>query len=227
MSTISAGTTSTTALTSTGDTTGNLVLQVNGSTNAVSLNTSGAVGVGSSPSYGTAGQTLVSNGSAAAPSWGSSIVSGTAQSTTSGTAIDFTGIPSWVKRITVMFNGVSVTQTAMIVIQLGTASGVENTGYLGSGAGIGTSSAGGSVYTAGFRLSDVSSNTTTVGGLVTICNLSGNIWVAAGIVSDGNTTKTEFTSGYKTLAAQLDRIRITTTNGTDTFDAGSVNILYE
>jgi len=71
MSTISAGTTSNTALKQTGDTTGNLVLQINGTTTALTLNTSGAVGVGTSPSYGTSGQVLTSAGSAAAPTWSS------------------------------------------------------------------------------------------------------------------------------------------------------------
>lgn len=71
MSSIAAGTTSGSALVSTGDTTGNLVLQVNGTTPSVSLAANGAIGFGSSPSYGTAGQALLSNGSSAAPSWGS------------------------------------------------------------------------------------------------------------------------------------------------------------
>lgn len=69
MSSISAGTTTGTALVSTGDTSGNLVLQTNGGTTALTLNTSGAVGVGSSPGYGSSGQVLTSAGSSAAPSW--------------------------------------------------------------------------------------------------------------------------------------------------------------
>ena len=69
MSTIAAGTTSTTALVSTADTTGNLVLQVNGTTTALTLNTTQALGVGTSPSYGTSGQVLTSAGSGAAPTW--------------------------------------------------------------------------------------------------------------------------------------------------------------
>lgn len=70
MSTIAAGTTSTSALVSSGDTTGTLQFQVNGTTPALTLNTSGAVGVGSTPAYGTSGQALLSNGSGAAPTWG-------------------------------------------------------------------------------------------------------------------------------------------------------------
>ena len=69
MSTISAGTTTTTALVETGDTTGNLVLQVNGTTPALTLNATQALGVGSSPSYGTSGQVLTSGGTSASPTW--------------------------------------------------------------------------------------------------------------------------------------------------------------
>jgi hypothetical protein len=70
MSIIAAGTTTTTALSSTGNTDGTLQFQVNGTTASVTLNTLGAVGVGSSPSFGTSGQVLISGGSTVAPAWG-------------------------------------------------------------------------------------------------------------------------------------------------------------
>jgi len=69
MSIISAGTTTTTALSSTGNTDGTLQLRVNGTTPSVTLNTLGAIGVGSSPNYGSSGQALVSGGSTTAPTW--------------------------------------------------------------------------------------------------------------------------------------------------------------
>lgn len=71
MSIIAAGTTTTTALSSTGNTDGTLQFQVNGTTASVTLNTLGAIGVGSTPNFGTAGQALVSAGSTAAPTWAS------------------------------------------------------------------------------------------------------------------------------------------------------------
>lgn len=67
MSTISSNVGS---LVSSADGTGNLVLQTNGATTVLTLSTTQAVGVGSSPSYGTAGQVLTSGGSSAAPTWG-------------------------------------------------------------------------------------------------------------------------------------------------------------
>ena len=70
MSIIAAGTTTTTALSSTGNTDGTLQFQVNGTTASVTLNTLGAIGVGSSPSFGSSGNVLISAGSTAAPAWG-------------------------------------------------------------------------------------------------------------------------------------------------------------
>jgi hypothetical protein len=69
MSTIAAGTTSGTALVSTGNTDGTIQLQVNGTTPSVTLDANGAIGVGSTPGYGTSGQVLTSGGSGAAPTW--------------------------------------------------------------------------------------------------------------------------------------------------------------
>ena len=76
MSSITAGTTTTNAIVTTGDTTGALVLKTNNTNTALTLNTSGAVGVGSSPAYGSSGQALISQGSSAAPVWGTVGVSG-------------------------------------------------------------------------------------------------------------------------------------------------------
>lgn len=84
MSTIAAGTTTTNALVSTGNTDGTLQFQVNGTTPSVTLNTLGAVGVGSSPSYGTSGQVLTSTGSTSAPTWATPTGAGSGGSTASG-----------------------------------------------------------------------------------------------------------------------------------------------
>jgi len=160
------------------------------------------------------------------------IVSGTAVASTSGTSIDFTSIPSWVDRITVMFNGVSTSGTSPPQIQLGDSGGVETTGYAGTSSAIagGTAQA---VFTTGFGLGVNTSNwssSVVVSGAITITllNSSTNTWVASGSLGRSDSTgSTYFTSGGKSLSATLDRVRITTVNGTDTFDAGTINILYE
>jgi hypothetical protein len=153
------------------------------------------------------------------------ITSGTAVASTSGTSIDFTSIPSWVKRITVMFSGVSTSGTSSILIQLGAGS-VTNTGYASVGTRFGASSGASGNYTTGFGIFQAAA-ADLIGGAIQLSNHSSNIWVAQGITSATNSTANMTTSGYISLAGTLDRLRITTTNGTDTFDAGSINILYE
>lgn len=145
------------------------------------------------------------------------------------TNVDFTGIPSWVKRITVMFNGVSTSGTSNLYLQIGTSSGVETSGYV-SGIGSSTSagSAGYASATTAFILVGINTITDTQNGFVVLTNVSGNIWTEMGALNraSGGTSAVATSAGSKTLAAVLDRVRITTA-GTDTFDAGSINILYE
>jgi hypothetical protein len=148
----------------------------------------------------------------------------TAKAATSGTSIDFTGIPSWVKRITVMWNGVSGSGTSAFLIQLGDAGGIENTGY-SSYVTFAASTVSTSDYTAGFAIGGGIA-ARSYRGLLQICLLGSNAWVASGTGNDATANNT-FLSGSKTLSDTLDRIRLTTVNGTDTFDAGSVNIMYE
>ena len=148
----------------------------------------------------------------------------TAQNTTSGTAIDFTGIPSWVRRVTMIFNGVSLSGSAVPLIQLGTSGGVETTGYTGSSSSLfsGTNTAS---YTNGIGLNAGGSSVASSGSVV-FTLISGNTWIAHGVLGRNDATTTT-TGGTKTLSGTLDRIRLTTSTGTDTFDGGSVNIMYE
>lgn len=156
------------------------------------------------------------------PVMGASVItSGTAQASTSGTSIDFTSIPSWVKRITVMFNGVSTSGTSVPIIQLGDSGGIENTGYVG-GAG---SSGGNTAQTTGIPITNANAASDVHSGNVIICTLGSNIWSANGSFFSGGNARS--CGSNKTLTDTLDRIRITTVGGTDTFDAGSINIFYE
>jgi hypothetical protein len=149
----------------------------------------------------------------------------TAQATTSGTSIDFTGIPSWVKRITVMFSGVSTSGSSNYIIQLGDVGGFEITGYTSgadnsNGSGIVTSS-------AGFILTQQNAAATVAhGGLIVVSSISNNAWVYSSSLYT-TTPRMHMGGGNKTLSDALTQLRITTVNGTDTFDAGSVNIMYE
>ena len=174
---------------------------------------------------GQAGKALVTNGSAASWTTVSVINSGTAVASTSGTAIDFTSIPSGVKRVTVMFNGVSTNGNSVIQVQLGAGS-IATTGYTSTAN---SSSGGGTVVTSSTTGLVVSGNNVTgffTHGAVVISNFGANVWVALGNTIP-STGQTGYMAGSATLSGTVDRVRITTMNGTDTFDAGSINILYE
>jgi hypothetical protein len=143
------------------------------------------------------------------------------------TSIDFTSIPAWVERITVMFQGVSVSGTSNFLIQIGDSGGFENTGYVSGSFDNSTASNS----TIGFIASSQQIATATWGGAITISNLSGNVWVSSGTIASGTAGYLASSGGAKTLTDVLDRVRITTVNGTDTFDttpsAGTINIIYE
>jgi hypothetical protein len=163
----------------------------------------------------------------------SAITAGTAVASTSGTSIDFTSIPSWVKRITVMFNGLSTNGTSPPQIQLGDAGGIETSGYLSSNfILLNSASPVGAAFTAGFGIGVSTgqwASTVTAQGAVTISllNASTNTWVVSGLIGRSDVNSIYVTSGSKSLSDILTTVRITTANGTDAFDAGSINILYE
>jgi hypothetical protein len=166
------------------------------------------------------------SGTVAVQGLSTNIVSGTAVASTSGTAIDFTSIPSWVKRITVMFNGVSTNGTSLIQVQIGDSGGLETTGYSSGAWTANTTSAN---STTGFIIHGANIAPTRVwDGSYTISLLdTANTWVFTGMCNSLNDNAQSIGIGKKQVSATLDRIRITTVNGTDTFDAGSINILYE
>jgi len=160
------------------------------------------------------------------PVMGASVItSGTAVASTSGTSIAFTSIPSWVKRITVMFQGVSTNGTSNLQIQLGTGATPTYTtsGYSGT-----CSQAGGNTtMSAAFVVNSNVQAAATYSGIITICLVSGNIYAESGTLNSSTAINGCFSGGSVSLAAALTAVRITTANGTDTFDAGSINILYE
>ena len=156
------------------------------------------------------------------------IQAATAVASTSGTSIDFTAIPSWVKRITVLFKDVSTNGTSNIQLQLGISTGVETSGYSGSLLRSGLSSVATAQYpTTGFLLLNDVTATDVFSGVISVSLLGSNTWCGSSQIGETGTTSYFTGAGSKTVSGTLDRIRITTVNGTDTFDAGSINILYE
>jgi hypothetical protein len=201
----------------------------NSATTATSANTASAIVARDSSGNFTAGTvTAALTGTA---SGNARLTQGTAVSTTSGTSIDFTSIPSWVKRITVTLAQVSTNGASIPLIQLGDSGGIETTGYfsLGASISVGTDNTtrGGS-STDGIRLaSNVHIAVSELSGNIEIINISGNTWIASGVFIGILDDNADITIARKTLSATLDRIRLTTTGGVNTFDAGTMNILYE
>lgn len=153
------------------------------------------------------------------------LVSGTAQASTSGTLITFTSIPSWVKRITVMLNGVSTNGTSPPLIQIGSGS-LTTSGYAGATTNQGAS-AQYTNATTGFQLGTGGAAANVLTGILFITLISGNTWVASGSFAYENVAFVSYSAGKIALSGVLDRVGITTVNGTDAFDTGSINILYE
>lgn len=161
---------------------------------------------------------------------GGALTLDTLKTTTSGTAIDFTGIPSWVKRVTVLFNGVSTTAAADLLVQLGVGSTPTTSGYLNgqsifsgnSGILSSTSAAGIPIY------NNAAAYVWTGRAVIERLSTASNNWVVTITLNNTVTSPAAVvSSGVAVLAGALGMVRVTTTTGTPTFDAGSMNILYE
>jgi len=152
----------------------------------------------------------------------------TSKNTTAGTFVEFTGISSTAKRITILFDSVSQSASGSeIRVQVGTSSGYGNPGTSPAYTSNAFEVAGntGNV-TNGFVIAATSGAGDTCNGAMVLYNISGNKWVSSHSVQSGNGGKGSAGGGIVTLSGTLDRLRLIT-NSTNTFDAGSINIMYE
>lgn len=179
--------------------------------------------VGRATSDNLSNKTLVSPTIQTPTMAGTVLTQATAIASTSGTAIDFTGIPSWAKKIIVLLSGVSHNGSSNIIVQLGTGGGPTFTtsGYL-SGVVALTNANG----TTGFIIA-VANSASTISGIVEISNLTGNLWVSKSAVGYSDAAGGSAGGGTVSLGAALTAIRITTVGGTAVFDAGTVNVMWE
>jgi hypothetical protein len=179
---------------------------------------------------GSANQLLQTNGSGALSfaTVSAGFTLGTPVATTSGTSVTFTGIPAGVKQIVVTYKGVSTNGTSEWRIRIGDSGGIETSGYLSRSVVItGSSTVTSNDTTGGFIIFSTNASAELSGSVtLTLENATTFSWVGAGTVGDSNFGTTIFTSGVKSLSAELTQVSITTQNGTDAFDAGEVNIAY-
>lgn len=146
------------------------------------------------------------------------LVPATAVATTSGTTAEITGIPSWARRITVMFLQVSMSGTDNLLVQLGTSGGYVTTGY--------ASSSGGTSSTAGFVIGVATAAREMTGHMV-LTLISGTTWVGSHSMAQDAAGGNNITgAGRGVLGIVPDRIRLTPT-GVTTFDLGSFNVIWE
>ena len=157
-----------------------------------------------------------------------SLQSATAKSAT-GTSVDFTGIPSWVKRITVVLSGVSTNGTSLVQIQLGDSGGFEITDYTSTIYSTTTAPlVGANTSTSGMLAASSVGAASSFTGIMSIVLLNtSNTWVATCITSRSTNSLYSTSTSSKSLSGTLTQVRITTVNGTDTFDDGTINIIYE
>ena len=153
---------------------------------------------------------------------GGTLTLGAAQASTSGTAIDFVGIPSWAKRITVGYYNVSTNNaSSFLMLQVGSGSFLT-TGYTSQAA----AGSGSGVQTNGLHLaSQVGSSSYVLTGIAQLMQL-GNLWIYTAVTNFTNTTSNGWQASGNTPATSIDRIRFTTSTGA-TFTNGSINIMYE
>lgn len=154
------------------------------------------------------------------------LVQGSRTGASSNTAFDYTGIPSWAKLIIFMLDGISTNGTSKKIVQIGDSGGIENTGYAAAGSNITASAISSSTEATGFPLDNVNVAASANSGVVILAYLGANIWTCYGAFSGTATNLLHLNAGSKTLSGTLDRVRLTMVNGTDVFDAGSVNIIY-
>jgi hypothetical protein len=205
-----------------GDTKANL-FKVDAGTDTVIID-----GITQPSADGTDRQVIATNGSGVL-SFASraSIVRGTAVASTSGVSIAFTSLPTWVRKLTIVLSGVSTNGTADILLRLSTGGVFASSGYVSNMQVLqgGTSSSGVN-NTVGFVISQGSTSVITTGTYQFINN-AGNGWIGTGVFAYEHAVVGAFGAGRVTLGGTLDGIQIVTANGSDTFDAGSVNIIYE
>ena len=150
------------------------------------------------------------------------------QATTSGTSIDFTGIPAGVKRVTLLGHSVSGCGTDEFMVQLGDSGGIETSGYLGRYGRISGTGAATEGSTAGLIMfNDAAALLNEIVVQLWLQDATNNTWASAHVITVQSTTIMSWGGGTKALSGTLDRIRLTHVSGSDTFDAGAASIQFD
>ena len=158
------------------------------------------------------------------------LTSGTAVSAGGTSTTLATNLPSWVKRITVIFNALNISSNIDTLVQLGTGSTPTYTvsGYSSTSGRFNYSSGtGGSSSTTGFNICTIGGSSYNLSGSMVLHNISGNIWTSNHQLGAPGIPNAFVGGGVVTLGSILTAVRIASSDGSSTFTSGTVNIFYE
>lgn len=221
---------------------------ISGTTLTVTAVTSGAlrVGLALSGTGITAGTTITALGTGTGGAGTYTVSASQTVSSTTITAgkasIDFTGIPSWARRITISVAGLSNVGPNAVLLRIGPSSGVETSSYLGSSTGFVTNGMAASQSSTGFNLfgsTDTGTNP-SFGNVVlhgtirlvrvdidTVVTPANDVWACSGMIGrDDGTGAIAAVGGVKSISGSLERLRLVSSGTATPFDGGTVNILY-
>lgn len=150
------------------------------------------------------------------------------QATSSGNSKLFTGLPSTVKRVTMLFNQVSTNGTNPLIVTIGPSGGVVTSGYSGGSGYIYNASPASTARTPNGAYIYPSGASGLFSGRVVweLADVASNTWVASisGGLDDGANGAMVSGGASIALSGVLERIQVATAN---TFDFGSVTVTYE
>lgn len=145
--------------------------------------------------------------------------------TTSGTYADITSIPSGTKYMVFSLYGVSSSGTSNYIVQIGDSGGIETGSYTTNvcaynGSGLANKTDGWHMHLG------IAAAGAYYGSLIlSLVDSSTNSWQGFGQCNNNNSAYMCHCVGGKDLSAELTQIRLTTTGGSDTFDAGKIGLV--
>lgn len=157
----------------------------------------------------------------------SSLVSGTAITTSGASSYEFTGIPASAKNVKLLLRNVSTTgaTNAWFRIQLGTSGGYVTSGYGATVTALSGTAVTNAFDNIGFMAAFTVADAELYSGIIDLAEVSANVWTMSGQLK-ASTTRMCFSAGDVSLGAELTSVKLSV-HSSGTFDGGTINILYE